>query len=77
MPSGNSRPGVRTIHIPRASDPGDGFDVRAPGTAHVYVLETICTDGWALDSLEDNRDKVREVFLEAHSKLKPAEAKIV
>lgn len=64
------------IQIPRASDPGDGFDVRAPGTVKVFVLDPISTIGWTLDSLEDNRNKVRELFVEAHEKLKPPEAEV-
>jgi 1-acyl-sn-glycerol-3-phosphate acyltransferase len=59
------------IQIPRASDPGTGLDAR-PGTIHVYVKPAISTRGWKLIDLEENRDRVRDLFIRLHEELKPA-----
>jgi 1-acyl-sn-glycerol-3-phosphate acyltransferase len=50
------------FEIPRAVDPGRGFDAR-PGTVTVHVLPTIDTRGWVLADLERNVASVRAVFV--------------
>ena len=60
------------IRIPPETDPGDGFDVRAPGTVHVFVEDPISTADWSLDQLEHNRDRIHAFFVELHKNLKPS-----
>ena len=60
------------IRIPPETDPGGGFDVRAPGTVHVFVEDPISTADWSLDQLEQNRDRIHAFFVELHRKLKPS-----
>jgi 1-acyl-sn-glycerol-3-phosphate acyltransferase len=50
------------FEIPRAVDPGRGFDAR-PGTVTVHVLPAIDTRDWVLDDLERNTAAVREIFV--------------
>lgn len=51
--------------IPRAIDPGRGFDAR-PGTVTVHVLPTIDTRDWTLTDLDRNVASVRAVFVARH-----------
>lgn len=53
------------IHIPRAIDPGKGFDAR-PGTVRVHVLPTISTGGWTAGNLDANTRTIRDVFVALH-----------
>jgi 1-acyl-sn-glycerol-3-phosphate acyltransferase len=51
--------------IPRASDPGRGFDAR-PGQVTVYVLPVIDTRNWTIASLEANVAAVRDLYVRRH-----------
>ena len=53
------------FEIPRAIDPGRGFDAR-PGTVTVHVLPTIETRDWMLTELEGNVAAVRAIFVARH-----------
>lgn len=57
------------IEIPAAIDPGMGL-IAQPGTVTVHVLPQIATQTWRLDDLEQNRDRVREVFVDCHERLR-------
>jgi 1-acyl-sn-glycerol-3-phosphate acyltransferase len=59
------------IAIPRAVDPGLGYDAH-PGTVHVHVLPKVETTDWALADLETNKERVRAIFLRAHEELRCA-----
>ena len=50
------------FEIPRAVDPGRGFDARS-GTVTVHVLPTIDTRDWVLDDLERNTAAVRAIYV--------------
>ena len=50
------------FEIPRAVDPGRGFDAK-PGTVTVHVLPTIDTRDWLLDDLERNTAAVRAIYV--------------
>lgn len=50
------------IDIPPEVNPGRGFGVM-PGTVHVHVLPEIPTDGWRLEDLRRNADRVRDVYV--------------
>jgi 1-acyl-sn-glycerol-3-phosphate acyltransferase len=54
------------FEIPRAIDPGRGYDARA-GTMTVHVLSPIDTSTWVLDDLNQNTDRVREIFVARHA----------
>lgn len=56
------------IRIPRAIDPGKGFDAKR-GTVHVHVKPAIDTRDWRLEDLERNRDRARALFLTWHQDL--------
>jgi 1-acyl-sn-glycerol-3-phosphate acyltransferase len=60
------------IQIPPECNPGDGFEVAAKGTVHVFVRDPIPTSDWTLDKLEENRDKMYEYFLDLDEELRPA-----
>lgn len=59
------------IKIPSEIDPGAGMDAE-PGTIHIYFQQPILTHEWKLDDLDENREKVRGLFLEYHKKYGPA-----
>jgi 1-acyl-sn-glycerol-3-phosphate acyltransferase len=52
--------------IPRAMDPGRGFNARA-GIVTVHVLPSIDTSTWVLDDLNQNTERVREIFAASHA----------
>jgi len=56
------------IDIPPEVDPGKGWKVM-PGTVHLHILPEISTAAWTLEALDNNREKVRSVYLEFHNKL--------
>ena len=60
------------IDIPEDSDPGMGLYAE-PGTMHVYFLPTIETDGWTIEHLDQNRDRVREVYVAFHEHVRDVE----
>ena len=53
------------ICIPPEIDPGMGICAR-PGTVHVYFKPPIDTAGWRLEDLVENKDAVRQKFVEWH-----------
>jgi 1-acyl-sn-glycerol-3-phosphate acyltransferase len=53
------------FHIPRAMDPGKGYDAK-PGTVDVYFLPPIVTSGWAVADVERHRDDVHALYLRVH-----------
>lgn len=53
------------IAIPRAIDPGMGYDAK-PGTTDVYFLPPIDTSSWRLEDLDENRSAVRDLFVRVH-----------
>lgn len=57
------------FHIPSAVDPGMGFDART-GSVHVYVKPAISTDHWQLEELEQNKECVRDLFVEWHQEIR-------
>jgi 1-acyl-sn-glycerol-3-phosphate acyltransferase len=52
--------------IPRAMDPGRGFNARA-GVVTVHMLPSIDTSTWVLDDLNQNTERVREIFVARHA----------
>lgn len=64
------------IDIPTDSDPGMGL-VADPGTFDVYYLPPITTTDWSIDELDQNRERVRDLYVKFHDALKhstPSEA---
>lgn len=57
------------IAIPRAIDPGMGYDAK-PGTTDVYFLPPIDTTSWRLEDLERNRDAVHDLFVRVHDSMR-------
>jgi 1-acyl-sn-glycerol-3-phosphate acyltransferase len=53
------------LRIPRAMDPGRGYDAR-PGTVHVYVYPAIETRDWRLEDLATNIERVRVFMMRVH-----------
>jgi 1-acyl-sn-glycerol-3-phosphate acyltransferase len=56
------------IFIPKAIDPGRGLHAR-PGTVHVHVRPPIETDGWRLEDLVANKERVRDFYVDWHRSL--------
>ncbi len=61
------------IAIPREMDPGLGYHAR-PGIVHVYFGEPINTAKWSIDGVVENKERVRERFIEWHSKYRMQKA---
>ena len=53
------------FQIPPEIDPGRGFNAK-PGTMHVYVKPPIDTRNWKIEELEQNKERVREMFVRWH-----------
>lgn len=53
------------FQIPRAIDPGLGFDAR-PGSVHVHVMPAIDTSEWRLEQLHEHKESVRDRFVGWH-----------
>jgi 1-acyl-sn-glycerol-3-phosphate acyltransferase len=51
------------IAIPRAMDPGIGLRAK-PGTVRVYVKPAVSTQDWRLEDLRQNKEKVRNLFIQ-------------
>ena len=51
------------ISIPSDIDPGLGLRAK-PGTVHVYVKPVISTQHWRLEDLLQNKEKVRNLFIQ-------------
>ncbi|MBI5444049.1 MAG: 1-acyl-sn-glycerol-3-phosphate acyltransferase [Deltaproteobacteria bacterium] len=56
------------IDIPPDVNPGTGY-AGMPGTVHVYVLPEVRTEGWRLEELLANKERVREVYVRFHEEL--------
>lgn len=50
------------LATPADVDPKRGIDAR-PGTVDVYVMPVVDTRDWALEDLEQNKERVRDMFL--------------
>jgi putative phosphoserine phosphatase/1-acylglycerol-3-phosphate O-acyltransferase len=64
------------IAIPPSVDPGANAnmpDVRG-GVVHVYAQPPIPTRDWKLEDLDENRRRVRELFVALNERLRPAGA---
>ncbi len=57
------------VHIPTAMDAGMNL-VSESGVVDVYFLPRISTSEWTLGDLDENRDAVRQVYVDFHSTLK-------
>ena len=55
--------------IPRAMDPGMGYDAK-PGALDVYFLPPIDTTGWCVADVERHRDEVRELYVRVHDSMR-------
>jgi 1-acyl-sn-glycerol-3-phosphate acyltransferase len=53
------------LYVPRAIDPGLGFNARA-GWVHVHVKPAIETAHWRLEDLEQNTETIRDMFVQWH-----------
>ena len=61
------------IHIPTALDAGMNL-VSESGVVDVYFLPRITTSDWKVRALDENRDAVRQVYLDFHASLmRPAQ----
>ena len=56
------------VHIPSTLDAGMNL-VSKSGVVDVYFLPSISTKGWKVEELEENRDAVRQVYLDFHDSL--------
>jgi 1-acyl-sn-glycerol-3-phosphate acyltransferase len=57
------------ISIPRHIDPGRGYGAQS-GVVHVYFNEPICTSDWKLDDLHENKEAVRDRYVEWNRRLR-------
>jgi 1-acyl-sn-glycerol-3-phosphate acyltransferase len=57
------------IRIPQDIDPGTGL-VSGAGRVDVYFMPQIDTDDWRVEDVEENRDHVRDLFVQFHEKMK-------
>ncbi len=57
------------IDIPPEVDPGTGYGVM-PGTVHVYVLPEICTDAWRIEDMLQNKERVRDLYVQFQQELR-------
>ena len=57
------------IAIPHEIDPGMSYDAK-PGSTDIYFLPPIDTSAWRLADVEQNRDRVRELFVRVHDSVR-------
>ena len=58
------------IYVHIAEETGAGLNlVSGPGCVDVYFLPTISTTGWSVDALDQNRDRVRNLYVKFHANL--------
>jgi 1-acyl-sn-glycerol-3-phosphate acyltransferase len=57
------------IEIPGDSDPGLGYDAR-PGVVTVHMMPVVDTSSWTVEQVDRNRERVRDLFVEMHDRLK-------
>ena len=55
--------------IPRAIDPGRGYDAK-PGQLDVYFLPPIDTSDWSIAEVEQHRDDVRALYVRVHDSMR-------
>jgi 1-acyl-sn-glycerol-3-phosphate acyltransferase len=55
--------------IPRAIDPGRGYDAKA-GEIDVYFLPPIDTSDWSVAAVEEHRDDVRALYVRVHDSMR-------
>lgn len=55
--------------IPPEIDPGLGYNARS-GSVHVYVKEPISTEAWRLEDLEQNKERIRDMFVRWHQEIR-------
>jgi 1-acyl-sn-glycerol-3-phosphate acyltransferase len=59
------------INIPREIDPGMGLNAR-PGPVDVFVFPPLDTSRWRIEDLMENKEKVRNLYVEWHRALRAA-----
>lgn len=59
------------INIPREINPGMGMHAR-PGTVDVYVYPPLDTSRWRVEDLVENKETVRDLYVEWHRALRTA-----
>jgi 1-acyl-sn-glycerol-3-phosphate acyltransferase len=70
------------LYVPPTIDPGMGFNARA-GFVHVHVKPAIGTACWRLEDLEQNKEAIRDMFVQWHQEIRgmnhgePAAASVV
>jgi len=57
------------VSIPRAIDPGMGYDAK-PGALDVYFLPPIDTSDWTVAEVERHRDDVRALYVRVHDSMR-------
>lgn len=57
------------LRTPAAVNPGKGYAAGA-GVVDVYFLPAIDTSAWRLEDLEENRDRVHELFVRVHAAMR-------
>jgi 1-acyl-sn-glycerol-3-phosphate acyltransferase len=57
------------ISVPPAIDPGVGFNAKA-GSVHVHVKPAIETSHWRLEDLEQNKEAIRDMFVQWHQEIR-------
>ena len=57
------------FHIPSVIDPGMGFNA-GTGSVHVYVRPGISTEHWRLEELNENTERVRDLFVRWHQEIR-------
>jgi 1-acyl-sn-glycerol-3-phosphate acyltransferase len=64
------------LAIPRASDPGQGYDAR-PGRVDVHVMPAIDTWGWRVEDAATHAARVRLMFVAWHRRVSSRESQPV
>lgn len=57
------------FHIPSAIDPGMGFNA-GTGSVHVFVKPPVRTEHWRLEELEENKERIRDLFVAWHHEIR-------
>jgi 1-acyl-sn-glycerol-3-phosphate acyltransferase len=57
------------IYIPEESNPFDKYTRVRNGTIRIEVMETIDTSAWKLENLEENKEKVRDMYVKRFNEL--------
>lgn len=51
------------INVPEESNPFNKYNPFKTDTVKISILETVATENWVLEDLENNKDKVRAMFV--------------